>query len=58
MPVLGFEVDVHWPAAKLCVELDGPGHARPRTQREDRARDRALRAAGYTVLRLTERDLD
>ena len=40
--VLGIEVDCHWPDHKLVAEIDGPGHARPRTQREDRAVDAAL----------------
>ena len=49
--VLGVEVDCHWPDHKLVAEIDGPGHARPRTKREDRAVDAALNAAGYSVLR-------
>jgi very-short-patch-repair endonuclease len=46
------EVDFHWPELGLCVEVDGPGHARPRTRRQDAARDRALRAVGYDVIRV------
>jgi hypothetical protein len=49
--VEGIEVDLHWPDAKLCLEVDGPGHQRPRTRREGAARDRKLRAAGYEVMR-------
>jgi Transcriptional regulator, AbiEi antitoxin/Protein of unknown function (DUF559) len=49
--VEGIEVDLHWPDAKLCLEVDGPGHQRPRTRREDAARDEKLRAAGYEVMR-------
>jgi very-short-patch-repair endonuclease len=52
----GFEVDAYWPG--LCVEIDGPGHRRARTQADDRIRDAALRAAGYTVIRFTEDDVD
>jgi Protein of unknown function (DUF559) len=52
------EVDFHWPAQGLCIETDGPGHERPRTQRNDAARDRALRAAGYTVVRFTDAELE
>jgi very-short-patch-repair endonuclease len=52
-----FEVDFHWPDQRLCVEVDGPGHARPRTRLEDQVRDELLRAAGQEVLRLTEDDL-
>jgi hypothetical protein len=46
------EVDFHWPDLGLCVEVDGPGHDRPRTRRDDAIRDRALTATGRTVLRL------
>jgi hypothetical protein len=53
----GFEVDFHWPARKLAVEVDGPGHARPRTTRDDARRDRTLAAAGYTTLRFTDEDI-
>ena len=55
--VLGIEVDCVWPDLKLVAEIDGPGHARPRTQREDRAVDAALQAAGYTVLRGAPREV-
>src|SRR5206468_9721630 len=51
------EVDFHWPQLHLCVEVDGPGHHRPRTKREDERRDAELREAGHEVLRLTEDDL-
>jgi Protein of unknown function (DUF559) len=50
------EVDFHWPDLRLCVELDGPGHARPRTRRDDQARDLLLRAAGQRVLRIPYTD--
>jgi hypothetical protein len=49
MPI---EVDFHWPQLGLCVEVDGPGHDRPRTRREDQARDDALHASGRTTLRI------
>jgi hypothetical protein len=45
--VNGFEVDFRW--GSLCVEVDGGGHLRPRTKREDRIRGAALRAAGFTL---------
>jgi hypothetical protein len=48
----GIEVDLHWPQTNLVVEIDGPGHDRPRTQREDEQRDDALRRAGIAVVRL------
>jgi hypothetical protein len=54
--VENIEVDFAWP--KLIVELDGPGHERPRSRAEDQRRDAILNAAGYTVLRVTVKDLD
>jgi Transcriptional regulator, AbiEi antitoxin/Protein of unknown function (DUF559) len=48
------EVDFHWPDLNLVVEVDGPGHARPRTEHEDAQRDARLRAGGHTVLRITD----
>ena len=49
--LLGFEVDFRWPDQRLVVEVDGPQHAL-RTE-ADKARDRALNAAGWTVLRFS-----
>jgi hypothetical protein len=46
------EVDMYWPADNVVVEIDGPGHARPRSKREDAARDEALKAAGISTVRL------
>ena len=43
--------------ARLVVEVDGPHHQRPRVKRDDAARDRILRAAGYRVLRFTDEDV-
>jgi very-short-patch-repair endonuclease len=54
--VNGFEVDFTWP--RLVVEIDGPGHRRARTRVDDRIKDAALRAAGHTVLRFTEADIE
>jgi very-short-patch-repair endonuclease len=47
----GLEVDFLWPESNLIVEVDGPGHRRPRTRREDSERDARLSAAGYRVIR-------
>jgi hypothetical protein len=52
------EVDFHWPDRALIVEIDGGGHARPRTRLEDEARDRTLQTAGSRVLRFTDDELD
>ena len=49
-----FQVDCLWPDQCLIVELDGwQGHKTRTAFREDRARDRRLRVAGYGVIRLT-----
>ena len=52
------EVDFHWPDLNLIVEVDGPGHTRPRTQHEDHERDQSLRAAGHTILRIPGHEID
>jgi very-short-patch-repair endonuclease len=54
-----YQVDCHWPGTGQVVELDGwKGHRTRTAFREDRARDRALRVAGYSVTRLTWAQLD
>jgi len=54
-----YEVDCHWPEAGEIVELDGwQGHKTRTAFREDRARDRKLRVAGYGVTRLTWNQLE
>jgi very-short-patch-repair endonuclease len=53
------EVDLYWPAHNLIVELDGYETHRTRAAFEsDRARDAALQAAGYRVVRFTWRTAD
>lgn len=42
--------DICAPGARLVVEVDGPYHAKRR--RADERRDRVLRCAGYSVVRL------
>ncbi len=54
----GFEVDAVWRDRRLIVELDGRGfHSTAAAFERDRARDRALQAAGWRVVRLTYRQL-
>jgi very-short-patch-repair endonuclease len=54
-----FQVDCHWPDLRLIVELDGwEGHSTRSAFQDDRARDRALKVAGYSVIRLTWAQLD
>lgn len=47
------EVDFLWPNERICVEIDGPGHQRPKARQSDRERDALLNAHGYRVLRFT-----
>jgi very-short-patch-repair endonuclease len=54
-----YQVDCHWPGTGQIVELDGwDGHSTRTAFREDRARNRILAVAGYTVTRLTWNQLD
>ncbi|MDA0183476.1 type IV toxin-antitoxin system AbiEi family antitoxin domain-containing protein [Solirubrobacter phytolaccae] len=53
----GHEVDFHWPELQLAIELDGPGHDRERTQKEDERKEAAWRADGFEVLRFKETQL-
>jgi hypothetical protein len=53
----GLEVDFSWPRQGLVVEVDEEAsHHTLRAQRNDPERDRALRAAGWRVLRVAEKD--
>lgn len=57
--VLGKEVDVLWPAAKLIVELDSwEFHSHRAAFQRDRARDTQLLVAGYRTVRVTHDHLD
>ena len=53
--LLGFEVDFRWPDRRLVVEVDGGQHA-ARAEADD-ARDGVLEAAGWTVLRFSDREV-
>jgi len=54
----GYEVDFLWRERRLVAEVDGYAyHANRRAFERDRERDAALAAAGYTVLRVTWRQL-
>jgi very-short-patch-repair endonuclease len=47
-------LDRAWPEVKLAVELDGARHhTSPEDRRKDLARDAALAALGWVVLRFT-----
>jgi hypothetical protein len=52
--LLGEEVDFHWPDRKLVIELDGSGHGRSPTRRDDARRDHLLADAGWDIQRVRE----
>lgn len=57
--ILGHEVDVYWPEAKFVVEADSwTFHHQRGAFERDRARDAAMQAAGYRVIRVTYRRLE
>ena len=56
--LLDEEVDFHWPDRLLVVEIDGRGHGRTPTRRDDARRDAKLTAAGYTVLRFSSQQVN
>jgi very-short-patch-repair endonuclease len=54
-----FQLDCHWPHLRLVVELEGwQGHSTRSAFQDDRARDRALHAASYSVVHITWNQLD
>jgi len=54
-----YQVDCLWPAVRQIVELDGwEAHGTRTAFRDDRARDRRLRVAGYEVTRIAWAQLD
>ena len=53
------EPDFRWPEQRLIVETDGfETHGTRAAFERDRARDRALQAAGWRVIRVTRRQLE
>ncbi len=56
--VNGFEVDLLWREQRLIVEIDGfQYHSTRQAFERDHARDAALQAAGYRVMRVTWRQI-
>jgi len=54
-----FQVDCHWSGTGQVVELDSwEAHGTRSAFRDDRARDRILRTAGYSVTRISWAQLD
>lgn len=57
--VVGWEVDFLWPDARLIVEVDAQStHSDPRAFERDRRKDAQLLLAGYSVIRVTRRQLE
>jgi very-short-patch-repair endonuclease len=55
----GLEVDLLWPEHRVIAEADTVAfHGTWRARENDHARDAALAAAGYTVLRFTDGQID
>jgi hypothetical protein len=58
-PIDGLEVDAAWRAARVVVEVDDyETHDNRDAMDRDRARDRRLAVAGWTVVRITHADLE
>ena len=58
-PVGPYVVDFAWPAHRVVVETDGwAAHGHRVAFERDRARDAALHAAGWTVVRFTWRQVE
>lgn len=58
VPFGAWEIDLAFPAVRLAVELDGWAfHSDVERFRNDRRKQNALVGAGWTVLRLTWRDV-
>jgi very-short-patch-repair endonuclease len=54
----GFKIDMRWPEHRLALEFDGHRfHGSRAAFERDRRRDQVLAAAGYTVIRVTWRQL-
>jgi hypothetical protein len=54
----GEEVDFRWPDRDLVVEVDGPGHRRRGQRSIDARRDAKLSAAGFTVVRFSDVEIE
>jgi hypothetical protein len=48
------EVDFHWPALRLALEIDGPTHLAPVQRARDARRDLALQRLGWRVVRVPD----
>lgn len=58
VPLLGYEVDFLWPAARFVIEADGGDHLDPTQRDRDNTRDIVLGRAGYLIRRYSSRAMD
>jgi len=56
-PISGYVVDFACLSCRLVIEIDGAAHDGPAPQSTDAAREQRLRAAGYSVLRISAADV-
>ena len=52
-----FIVDFYCASARLCIEIDGEGHAEPGQADYDAARTALLEERGFCVVRFTNADV-
>jgi very-short-patch-repair endonuclease len=57
-PFGAYILDFYCPAAKLCVEVDGPVHDDPRQVAHDAARTQWLAAQGISLVRFSAADVE
>lgn len=55
-PIGRYRVDFAWPDVMVALEVDGWHHRSPEGAAHDARRDAALRAAGWLVLRVDDRN--
>ena len=58
MRIENYIVDFYCAKAKLIIELDGGGHYEDLQEEYDRERDSILQDMGFSVLRITNLDID
>jgi len=57
VPIDNFIVDFYCHELSLAIEVDGPTHDLPETQKEDRIRQTTLEALGVRFLRFKDEDI-
>jgi len=56
-PVLNYVTDFMCKELGLIIEVDGSSHDHSKARQHDENRQRALEAAGFTILRFTDEDV-